>query len=259
MSSEQQATLTQSIVFPNGNSAYAVSLSSEIHIQDLPSLLWIPAFSNLIMLAGGAEDMEDTPHSNIAHLFIEGIAVLAVTYNMLIIDGGTQSGVMELMGLGAAAQQHKFPLLGVAPAGLVSFPGQSEDIGQEERGPLDPNHSHFVLVQTKQWGGETATMYALAQMYSQNRPSVAILVNGGAVAIQEVLYNVRQQRPILVLQGSGRAADDIARLWQEKPATIADPNYAEIIQHGDIHLFPATGSASDLIGLTLHVLHSSDK
>ena len=259
MSSEQQTTKAQSIVFPNGNHALVLSLSSEVHVHALTALLQVPAFCNVVMLVGGAGFMEDAMYQSLAELFTQGIALLAATHNALIIDGGTQSGVMELMGLGAAAQQYKFPLLGVAPAGLVSYPGQSEDVGQEERGPLDPNHSHFVLVQTEQWGGETATMYALAQMYSQNCPSVAILVNGGAIAIQEVLYNVRQQRPILVLQGSGRAADDIARLWQEKPATIADPNYAEIIQHGDIHLFPAAGSASDLIGLTLHVLHSSDK
>ncbi len=166
---------------------------------------------------------------------------------------------MELMGLGAAAQEHKFPLLGVAPVGLVSYPGQTEHMEQEDRGPLDPNHSLFVLVQTDKWGGETATMYELARMFSQRHPSVAILVNGGAIAIQEALYNVRQQRPIIVLEGSGRAADEVARLCQERPASIADPDYAEIIQHGNIHLFPATGSASDLMGLTLRLLSSSDK
>ena len=95
-------------------------------------------------------------------------------------------------------------------------------------------------------------------MFSQGRASVAILVNGGSIAIQEVLYNVRQKRPIVVLQGSGRAADEIARLWQEKPATIADSSLAEIVRAGDIHLFPATGSASDLKQLILQLLLSPE-
>ncbi|GAC1466087.1 MAG: hypothetical protein PVS3B3_17190 [Ktedonobacteraceae bacterium] len=59
---------------------------------------------------------------------------------------------------------------------------------------------------------------------------------------------------MIVLQGSGRAADDIARLWQEKPSAIADARLAEIIQHGDIHLFPATGSATELVQLTQQLL-----
>ncbi len=127
----------------------------------------------------------------------------------------------------------------------------------EEWGSLDPNHSHFVLVQTEHWGSETAAMYELARMFSQGRSSIAILINGGAIAIQEALYNVRQKRPIVVIQGSGRAADEIAWLWQEQPATIADSALAEIVQTGDIHLFPATGSAFDLKQLMLQLLSSS--
>ena len=198
--------------------------------------------------------MENIHSSHPADLFTQGIALLAATCNALTIDGGTQMGVMELMGAGIAAQQQRSPLLGVAPANLVSYPGQLNNTEHEERMPLDPNHSHFVLVETGEWGGETATMYELARIVSQGCPSVAIVANGGVIAIQEVLYNVRQKRPIVVLQGSGRAADDIARLWQEKPSTITDPLLTEIIQHGDIHVFPMKGTAAALIQLTQQLL-----
>ncbi len=254
MSAEQQAMSTKRIVFPNGNQALAVLLPTTANAHDLPSLLHIPPFHSVIMLVGGAESMKDTLDHKLARLFTHGIALLAATHNALIIDGGTQSGVMELMGAAIAAQLHRSPILGVSPAGLVSYPGQSERGGHVERGPLDPNHSHFVLVETDAWGGETAVMYELAQLFSQGLPSVAIVVNGGAIAIQEMLYNVRQRRPILVLQGSGRVADEIAQLWQAKPATIIDPDLAEIIQYGRIHLFPVTGSAEALVQLTAQLL-----
>ncbi len=253
MSSEQHAMRTQSIVFPNGNQAQVVF--SKAHAHDLLPLLHIPSFSSVIMIMGGAGFMDDEISHNLADLFSHGIALFAATHNALIIDGGTQSGVMELMGVGIAEQRHRSPLLGVAPARLVRYPGLSDSLKQNTREPLDPNHSHFVLVETNEWGGETATMYELAQLFSQGSPSTAIIVNGGAIAIQEALYNVRQKRPIIVLQGSGRAADDIAQLWQEKPSTITDPKFAEIIQHGQIHLFPVTGTAQALIQLTQQLLH----
>ncbi len=254
MSEEQHTKSIQSIVFHNGNQANAIFLPSAAHVHDLPSLLHIPPFSTVLMLVGGAGLMDVTTYPNLAHLFTHGIALFAATHNALIIDGGTQSGVMELMGTGIAEQQHRSSLLGVAPSGLVSYPGQSDSVGQKERVPLDPHHSHFVLVGTDEWGGETAIMYELAQLFAQGHPSIAIVVNGGAIAIQEALYNVRQKRPIIVLQGSGRTADDIARLWQEKPSTSTDPNLAEIIQYGNIHLFPVTGSATELIHLTQQLL-----
>ena len=254
MSAEQQAMSTQRIVFPNGNHAQAVLLPTTAHAHDLPPLLHIPPFHSVIMLVGGAESMRATIHHNLVQLFTHGIALFAATHHALIIDGGTHSGVMELIGTAIATQHHRSPLLGVSPSGLVSYPGQPIRVEHEERGPLDPNHSHFVLVETDVWGGETAIMYELAQLFSQGLPSVAIVVNGGTIAVQEMLYNVHQKRPILVLQGSGRTADDIARLWQEKPSTITDPDLAEIILHGDIHLFPVTGTAEALVQLTEQLL-----
>ena len=254
MSAEQHLMSTQSIVFPNGNQAQAVFFSPMGDTQNLPALLHIPSFSSVIMIMGGAALMEDSGSAHPADLFTHGVALLAATHNALIIDGGTQAGVMELMGIGVAEQHRRSPLLGIAPAELVTYPGQLDRIGQKERVSLDTNHSHFVLVETDEWGGETAIMYELAHIFSQGRPSIAIVVNGGAIAIQETLYNVRQQRPIIVLQGSGRAADDIARLWQEKPSAITDPHLAEIIQHGQIHLFPVTGSASELMQLMRQLL-----
>ena len=95
-------------------------------------------------------------------------------------------------------------------------------------------------------------MYALADVLSQSCPSVAILVNGGSITKNEVLYNVRQRRPIVVVEGSGRLADKIAKAWRKRAGGAAqgtpptDAQLAEIIAHGDLHLFPLTGSLQQL-------------
>lgn len=251
---ERQAVNKQEICFLNGNCAQAVFLPTSTNPLDILPALNIPSFHDIIMIVGGAALMDQSHYPILAHLFTHSIANLAATRNTLIIDGGTQSGVMEIMGKGVAEQQHKSALLGVSPDGKVSYPGKLSTERNEELTPLDPNHSHFVLVDTNEWGGETVTIYTLAEALSQNRPSVAIIINGGPIAIKEAVYNVRQKRPIIVLEGSGRAADDIAYLWKEKPSTIPDPELAEIIQHGKIHLFPITGSEAELVQLMQNLL-----
>ena len=89
-------------------------------------------------------------------------------------------------------------------------------------------------------------MYALAEVYSQSCPSVAILVNGGAIAKNEVLYNVRQNRPIIVIEGSGRLADDIVEVLHNTSTLDSDPDLTEIIKKGKLHVFPITSSPEEL-------------
>ena len=88
---------------------------------------------------------------------------------------------------------------------------------------MTPTTPTSVLVETKEWGGETETMYELARVFSQGCPSVAILVNGGAITKNEVLYNVRQGRPIIIIEASGRLADEVARIIREKSSFHSDP------------------------------------
>lgn len=241
------------IQFPGGNTAQAVLAPAQANAGDLVRALDLPSIEAVILLAGGAGSMQQPAEANLADLFTEGLASVASALDALIIDGGTESGVMALMGQGVAQQRHKPILLGVAPEGRVSYPGKAG--AEEETGPLDPNHSHFVLVETGEWGGETAMMYRLGQFLAGGRPSVAVLVNGGEIARNEILYNVRQQRPIIVIEGSGRLADDIARLWREKSAFPSDDAaLAEIVKDGDLHLFPLTGTPQQLQQLLFDLL-----
>ena len=86
----------------------------------------------------------------------------------------------------------------------------------------------------------------MAEALATTVPVVTVLINGGPLARDEVLQSVRQGWPIIVVQGSGRLANDIATLWQAKPPFIADPVLAEIIADGVIHLFPLDGAVAAL-------------
>jgi SLOG in TRPM, prokaryote len=244
----------QEIHFPNGNVAQAILPPVGTCATDLVRALDIPPRNAVIIIAGGASELNEQAHPDLIRLFTRGIAQVAVSTKALIIDGGTQAGVMAIMGQAVAEQQRRSTLLGVAPVGSVIYPGQSNIITGDEIAPLDPNHSYFVLVETDEWGGETDTMYELAKLLSEGCPSFAVLINGGSVTKSEILHNVRQERPIVVMEGSGRLADKIARLWQEKPSPISDPQLSEIIQQGNIHVFPLTGSTKELVLLTESLL-----
>jgi hypothetical protein len=249
-----EAMKIQEISFPNGNRALAVIPPIGTHATDLVRALGIPQPGSLIMIAGGAARMDERDHHNLMRLFSDGIAYITATRNALVIDGGTQSGVMELMGQGVAKQQQRPVLLGVSPAGNVAYPGETTHKTGSEKVSLDPNHSHFVLIETNEWGGETETMYELANVFSEGCPSIAILINGGAIAKNEVLYNVRQRRPIIVIEGSGRFADEIARILHEKSSLDSDPDLTEIINQGKLYLFPIAGSTLELEQLIQRLL-----
>jgi len=211
--------------------------------------------------------------SRLTQLFSRGIARAASETGALIIDGGTKSGVMGLMGQGVAEREHKSILLGIAPARTVTYPTGPAEGSIPDGAPLDPNHSHFVLVDTERWGGETDTMFELAKALQEltplkpvepertawqrftdwlkeklgrqpagaskpkaNVPIVMVLVHGGPIARNEVLRAVRRGWPVVVIEGSGDLADEIAGHLKQKPAFILDPVLAEIIADGNLHL-----------------------
>src|SRR5207249_8282489 len=152
----------QEIVFPNKNTAKLVAASPNAPMARLNEALGISPPKNLILLIGGADNLDEKLTSRLTQLFSRGIARAAADAEALIIDGGTQAGVMQIMGQSIADRGRKSSLLGVAPAGKVSYPGAPSVPASNDSAPLDPNHSHFVLVDGNEWGSETETLFELA-------------------------------------------------------------------------------------------------
>jgi hypothetical protein len=247
------------IVFANGNRARLVAPPAGTVAADVLDALGLERPPALILIAGGAANLDEALEPCLGQLFSQGIARAAADTGALIIDGGTQAGVMALMGQGVADRGRRSVLLGVAPAGLVTYPGGPAEGSIADGAPLDPNHSHFVLVESDEWGGEIDTRYELAEALASGIPVVTVLVNGGPLAGEEVLRSVRQGWPLIVVAGSGRLADEIAALWQEQSSFIADPLMAEIIANGDIYLFPLDGPVTELQELITRQLRGGNR
>ena len=253
------------IIFPNGNVAWVVIPPKNAGYPEILQALTIQQAKALVLVIGGAKNLDDSRKDTLYPLFSNGIASTAAELGAFIIDGGTKSGVMEMMGQAVAEQERQSVLLGVAPEDKVTYQSQPTDEPSDGKTHLDPNHSHFVLVKGGKWGDETATMFGLVKELAQDAPVVTVLVGGGDIAKQEVLQSVRQGWPVIVIAGSGELADDIANWWRQKQAkpsfiqrvlrrpkpslTISDRDIAEIIEAGDIYPFSHTGRPEELKAL----------
>ena len=223
---------TQSITFENNRAATAVLPPANTSAADILAALKIEGEKAVLLVIGGADDVDAGAKSKLTQLFGRGIARAAANVIAVVIDGGTKAGVMEMMGQGIADRGFKSPLVGVAPLGLVSYPG-SDGSGKT---PLDPNHSHFVLVPGDAWGSETSTIFQLVAELRNKVPAVALLAGGGDTTRNEALQAVRQNLPIIVVEGSGGFADEVAAAWKARQTVPDDPLMAEIVADGRVEL-----------------------
>jgi len=257
--------------FNNGYSATAVTVAPRTDPQKIIDALSLKEQLNSIeaifMVSGGAgafQDLEKTAQLQLQQLLNRSIVRVAHEIKAGFITGGTDSGIMAMLGQTVAERNYHLPLIGIAPADLVSLPEEPEhsvteylpetefNSPNQAKTPLEPHHSHFVLVQADQWGQETDTMYVFAAALLEKKPILTLLINGGEISKREILHSVRLGISIIVIVGTGRLADEIAQ-YKYDPEAIEDPILAEIIAEGKIYLFSLK---SDLIELT-RLIHRS--
>jgi hypothetical protein len=201
-------TNKNSITFANGNRAVVVTAPRDASTTAILDALAIPTPRAVILVFGGAAGFDELSKSHLGNLFFEGVIPVAAEMGALMMDGGTQSGVMEIMGEAVARSRLPVQLLGIAPKGKVTNREIAGASKISDGASLEPNHSHFVLVESDEWGGETGKLLEIARAFDV--PTVAILVNGGAIASNEALQSVRNGWQLIVIEGSGRFADELS-------------------------------------------------
>lgn len=95
---------------------------------------------------------------------------------------------------------------------------------QERRAHLDPNHTHFLLVDDGtegKFGIEIEFRSALERFISDIEsdgikiPVVLVVVEGGPGTIKTVQKSLEKGTPVVIVKGSGRAADFLAYVYEE--------------------------------------------
>jgi len=226
------------ISFANQQIARAVRVHRNVDIALVTHLLGFTEFYPVIFISGGASGMSEADQQH-TKTIIDGIAQFAEERKAIIIDGGTESGIMKMIGDTRGTLHYHFPLVGVSPLGRISYPGYTNP---RQEAFLEDSHSHFVLVDGEEWGSESEMILRLTRALSGSgtKPAAGVLINGGKIALREIYLasTKRQKLPIIVLEGSGRAADEISTGYRtgQTERTIVQV----ILSGGDIQLVGTT-------------------
>lgn len=217
------------LTFEPGATAKGISISQKSELLIALKELGLKTSRPTLVIVGGASGLATDDLEKLRSLFQEVLCPFADSLNFTVIDGGTDAGVMQLMGQARTATSCQFPLLGVVvqqKAILPSCPAPAEDAAA-----LEPNHTHFILVPGSEWGDESDWIADTATILSNDEhPSMTMLINGGAIALhQDVPNSLEHTRPVLIFAGSGRSADYLANAMTDK---TADPEVQDLINSG---------------------------
>jgi TRPM family ion channel len=165
----------------------------------------------VIVLIGGEIDEQQADATKRA---IQTIARTAEDINAVVICGGTDMGIMAEIGQIRGLNHYKFPLVGIAPEALVTWPGGPHSTKflwwGKQRWQLEPHYSHFILVPGSQFGDESPWIVDTATILSKDHKSVTILINGGEVSRKDIQLSLENGRPVIALSRTGRLADELA-------------------------------------------------
>ncbi len=215
------------IRLPNGSLAFALNVNQGNKLESCLSQLGIQGPRPVIVVVGGANELRQYHIARLRSLFVKVLAPLAETLNAVVIDGGTDTGVMRMMGIARSRTHANFPLLGILPVGVATLPHQLPP--SEQAAPLEPHHTHFLLVPGDRWGDESPWIAEAASVLAQGSPTVTVLINGGEITWQDASESVQAGRPIIAVAGSGRAADKLVSALNGK---VTDERACKILASG---------------------------
>jgi len=181
-------------------------------LSDAVAQLGLARAMPTIVSVGAAGGLTGVDSERLEPLFAE-LTAIADRHEAAVVDGGTDRGVMRLFGR-ARSHGHSFPLVGVAVDGLVAPATPPPDDG---RCPLEPNHTHALLVPGEAWGDEVPWLARVATLVAGAAPSVTVLVNGGEITYADAEASIAEGRPVIVVAGSGGTADIVAAAARSTP------------------------------------------
>lgn len=205
---------TETIKFPD-QQTLGVFPDEKSHLAEAISELGLSGGYPVIVLIGG--EVEE-PQRVATRQAIQVIAQTAEEMGAVIICGGTDMGVTAEIGQIRSHNGYKFPLVGVKPEELVTWPGGPLNtkflwLGKE-RWQLESHYSHFILVPGSQFGDESSWIDDAAILLSRGHQSVTILINAGELSRKDIEVSLENGRPVIAVENTGRLADELAR-WPE--------------------------------------------
>ncbi|XP_048025456.1 transient receptor potential cation channel subfamily M member 7 isoform X1 [Megalobrama amblycephala] len=209
----------------------------------------------VISVHGGIQNFD--LHPRIKQVVGKGLIKAAVTTGAWILTGGVNTGVAKHVG--DALKEHlsrsarKICTVGIAPWGVIE--NRNDLIGRDVVAPyqtllnplsklnvLNNFHSHFILVDdgtVGKYGAEVKLRRELEKHINLQRiharigqgvPVVALIFEGGPNVILTVLDYLQESPPVpvVVCEGTGRAADILAYVHKQTEQDGALPDGVEV-------------------------------
>ncbi len=219
-----------------------VTVEPDADADEVRARLRLPIYDCAILMHVGAGSSTAEIIKKLEPTFREQLAPLAEKYNIAVIDGATNSGFVGMMGAARAAIGGKFPLIGIMPLHYAKLPNLSgEALDSHERHEIEQNHTDLILVKGDHYGVESDLMVRFGKLIGKR--VVAVLINGGEIVRKEARLNAIAKNPLLVLQGSGRVADELAEAFKRG---TDDDALKETIEIGIIRITTIETFISDL-------------
>jgi type III secretion system FlhB-like substrate exporter len=220
--------LTRTIYFPPDRQTPCVFPYKLSNLTQAISQLGLKGRYPVIVLVG---DNIENKHVQVTRQVIDTICMIAQDLKAAVICGGTTMGITAEIGLRRRRNHQSFPLIGIAPHDLVSWPSGPQSTKffwwGKTRSKLDPHYSHFILVPGSQFGDEIPWINDTATLLSKDHRSVTVLLNGGKVARSAVALSLETGRPVIAVSGTGRLADELAGEAQQDVLITVIPANAE--------------------------------
>jgi hypothetical protein len=234
------------IRFGERRTAKALTVSPDGDPEQVIQHFRLAVPSPAIFVSGGAAGMTDEDYALTEVIVQKAIAPFAQQHGVTLIDGGTNAGVMKMLGDVRQKRRYRFPLIGVAPRLKIEYPGFANPAAEAQ---LHQGHSHFVLVESDSWGKESRTIVDLTRAISQRQqPMLGILINGGKIAEHDIYLATsvgEDSVPVLVLDGSGRKADEVSTAV--KTGKTSSKIIRAIVKGGRIDLVNIHGGADAML------------
>ena len=184
-----------------------------------------------LVIVGAASSLTAVEAERLEPLFAQ-LTATAERVGAALVDGGTDRGVMRL--LGRAHGGNDSPLIGVAVAELIAPPTAADD---DDRCPLEPNHTHALLVPGTDWGDEVPWLARAATIVADGAPSVTLIVSGGEITYEDAGASIGEGRRVLVAAGSGGTADALAsaargQAADERARALAESELLQAVDFG---------------------------
>ncbi|XP_052803928.1 transient receptor potential cation channel subfamily M member-like 2 isoform X2 [Mya arenaria] len=213
------------------------------HMLELMTKFWGMGKPNLLIsVTGGAKNFNMS--KRLRDTFRLGLMKTVLSTGAWIVTSGTHAGVVKLIGEAvkdsgiASKNKNQVISIGIAPWGCVQ--NKEALIDEESCGKwpakyrtekkqrinesfLDPNHSHFILVDDgtqhqfdieipfrAKLKKEIASIKTETKEDAKPMPNILLVLGGGPGTLKNVYQAILNNTPIVVVNGSGRAADILA-------------------------------------------------